>query len=118
MNDESPEDDMPPHLTAKSGFGEISSPDAQQFFRNTILAVAKCPICGNAGLEHLRLTGHQEDGETAELTFGLPVIVPGKIELLPVGALQMGMCRNCGFLAPFMDIVVRGRYEALLEAKK
>lgn len=107
-----PDDDkVPPNLKAKSGFGELSSVEAQQYFRATILAKATCPICGHRGLEHLHLAGEKDDGKTDELTIGLPVIVPGKIELVPVGALQIGICPNCGYLAQFMDLAVQGRYQ-------
>ncbi|MDN5785708.1 hypothetical protein [Pseudorhodobacter sp.] len=98
-------------------FGEVSSEAAQAAFRRSILDEADCPICRNKGLMQFNLRGQPEDGGDDTLVFGLPVIVPGRLDLLSVGALIVGMCPNCGYLAHFMDSVVAARHDVTEEMK-
>lgn len=98
-------------IGAKVEHGEMSSPAAQAYWRETILHPAKCPICGQKKLKHLILSGETDGGETRQLAFGLPVIVPGRADLASVGALQYAACQNCGYLASFLDLSIIARHQ-------
>lgn len=103
-------DRLADQLNVKTALGELSSEEAQQYWRDNILKKATCPICGGAGLTHLVLQGHREDEGIDQLTFGLPIIVPGRNDLVSVGALQYASCLRCGYLAAFLDLAIKGLY--------
>lgn len=98
-------------LGIKVAHGQMSSPEAQEYWRNTVLKNAHCPICGTAGLLQLHLRGHSQEDEQDQLAFGLPVIVPGRPDLVSVGAVQYASCPTCGYLAPFMDLAIIAAFE-------
>lgn len=100
------------NLRSHFSFGETSSHEARAHFRDTILKNARCPICGEQSFELLQLSGSRDDDTDDALEFGLPVTAPGRPDLLSVGSVVCGLCTNCGYLAQFMDLVVKGRFES------
>ena len=99
-------------------FGTISSPEAQKLFRNSILTKATCPICAHVGMVQMDLKGHSEAREAETLTFTLPMAAPPSAEIFPAGAVQVGVCMNCGYMAQFLDVIITTRYAAHIKDTK